>query len=131
MPIRLVRHAMVQLGNGLAIVGGFRDGYGSQDKIYLLSCLNRNCSISTLSQELSVPRRMFLVIPIPDTISRCISQGKKCPKKVPDLFLISNLFSLKFFQSASWLLLLEMGTAMTTPITCIVTLMEETAVELV
>ena len=120
---------MVQLGNGLAIVGGFRDGYGAQDKIYLLSCLNRNCSISTLSQGLSVPTELFLAIPIPDTISGCISQGKKCPKKVPDLFLISNLFSLKFFQSASWLLLLEMGTATTTIITGIVILMEETAVD--
>ena len=52
-------------------------------------------------------------------------------KKVPDLFVILNLFSPDFFQSASWRLLLEMGIAMTTPITCIVDLMEETAVDLV
>ena len=128
--MRLTKHAMVQLGNGLAIIGGYGDGYGDQDKIHLLNCMNRNCAISTLNQELSVPRQWFLAIPIPDTIAGCISGGKKGQKKVPDLFLILNLFSPKFFQIASWLLLLEMGTATTTPITCIVALMEETAVDL-
>ena len=119
---------MVQLGNGLAIIGGYGDGI-VQAKIHLLSCMNRNCSISTLSQKLSVPRRWFLAIPIPDTIAGCISAGKKFKKEVPDLFMILNLFSPKLFQSVSWLLLLEMGTAMTIPIICIVTLMEETAVD--
>ena len=75
----LFRHAMVQLGNGLAIIGGVSDGY-IQDKINFLSCLNRNCSISTLSQELSVPRYWFLAIPIPDTIAGCISGGKNLKK---------------------------------------------------
>ena len=42
-----------------------------------------------------------------------------------------NLFSTKFFQSASWLLLLVMGTVTTTPITFIVNLMGVTAVVLV
>ena len=67
---------MVQLGNGLAIIGG----YGNDTihaKIHLLICMNRNCSISTLSQELSVSRQEFLAIPIPDTIAECISGGKK------------------------------------------------------
>ena len=73
--MRLERHAMVELGNGVAIIGGHGDGYGTQDKIHLLSCMNRNCSITTLSQELSVPRQMFLAIPIPDTIAGCISGG--------------------------------------------------------
>ena len=125
----LYRHAMVQLGNGLAIIGGWGDG-DVQAKIHLLSCMNRNCSITTLSQELSVPRQLFLAIPIPDTIAGCISGGEKSKKEVPDLFMILNLFSPKFFQSASWLLLLGMGTAMITPITCIVTLMEGTAADL-
>ena len=129
--MRLERHAMVELGNGLAIIGGLGDGYGIQDKIHLLSCMNRNCSITTLSQELSVPRQLFLAIPIPDTIAGCISGGEKSKKEVPDLFMILNLFSPKFFQSASWLLLLETDTATTTPITCIVTLMGVTAVALV
>ena len=77
---------MVQLGNGQAMIGG-SDGYDVYVKIHLLSCINRNCSITTLKQELSVPRYWFLAIPIPDTITGCISQGKKCQKKVPDVFL--------------------------------------------
>ena len=81
LPIRLHRHTMVQLGNGLAIIGGWGDGHGIQAKIHLLNCMNRKCSISTLNQELSVPRQWFLAIPIPDTIAGCISGGKKCQKK--------------------------------------------------
>ena len=101
--MELYTHAMVQLGNGQAIIGGSGDGV-VQAKINLLKCMNRYCAISTLSQELSVPRYDFLAIPIPDTITGCISGGKKCQKK-PDSFVILNLFSPKFFQSASWLLL--------------------------
>ena len=85
LPMRLVNHAMVQLGNGLAMIGG----YGNdkvQAKIHLLSCMNKNCSISTISQELSVPRYWFLAIPTPDTITRCISGGKKGPQKVSDFW---------------------------------------------
>ena len=125
---------MVQLGNGMAIIGGFADDYGShfsiQDKIHFLSCINRNCSISTLSQELSLPRYAFAAIPIPDTIAACISGGKK--SKIGARFINdSTAVFPKFFQTASWLLLLEMATAMTTPITFIVPLMVVTAVELV
>ena len=121
---------MVLLGKGLAIIGGYGN-VNAQDKIHLLSCMNRNCSISTLSQELSMPRYWFVAIPIPDTITGCITGGKNIFKKLPDSFVMLNLFSTKFFQSASWLLLLVMGTVTTTPITFIVNLMGVTAVVLV
>ena len=126
--MRIREQTMVLLGKGLAIIGGYGN-VNAQDKIHLLSCMNRNCSISTLSQELSVPREFFLAIPIPDTIAGCISGGKKS-KKGAWYFYDSKAFSPKFFQTASWLLLLEMDTATTTPITCIVALMEETAADL-
>ena len=76
----LFKHAMVQLGNGQAIIGG-DDTHSIQFKIHLLNCMNRNCSISTLGQELSVPREDFLAIPIPDTIAGCITGGTKCQKR--------------------------------------------------
>ena len=135
MPMGLFKHAMVQLGNGQAIIGGagdeiiYENDYSIQSKIHLLNCMNRNCSISTLSQELRIPREFFLAIPIPDTILECITGGKKCLQKVPNLFVIQSLFSPKFFQSASWLLLLETDTVTTTPTTCIVNLIEETAAD--
>ena len=126
----LFKHAMVQLGNGQAIIGGAGEGEPLvQFKIHLLNCMSRNCSISTLIQELSVPREYFLAIPIPDTIAGCITGGKKCLQKESDSFVILSLFSPKFFQSASWLLLLETDTVTTTPTTCIVNLTEETAVD--
>ena len=71
----LYRHAMVQLGNALAIIGGYGDG-DFQDKIHLFSCMNKNCSIHQLDQVLSLPRELFVAIPIPDTLSGCITGGK-------------------------------------------------------
>ena len=73
--MRLDRHAMVQLGNGQAIIGGFGNKK-SQDKIYRFSCMNRNCSIHQLDQVLSLPRDWFVAIPVPDTLSGCITGGK-------------------------------------------------------
>ena len=87
--MELFRHSMVQLGNGLAIIGGAGDGY-IQAKIHLLNCMNRICSISTLNQELSVPRQQFLAIPIPDTIAGCISGGEKCQRKVSDFLSLPS-----------------------------------------
>ena len=71
----LYKHAMVQLGNGLAIIGGYGNG-NLQDKIHLFSCMNKNCSIHQLDQVLSLPRYWFVAIPIPDTLSGCITGGK-------------------------------------------------------
>jgi hypothetical protein len=73
---------MVQLGNGQAIIGGYGNGK-SQDKIHLFSCMNRNCSILQLDQELSVPKYWFVAIPIPDTLSGCITGGMKFHKNYP------------------------------------------------
>ena len=73
--MRLNRHAMVQLGNGQAIIGGYGNGI-FQDKIYLFSCMNKNYSIHQLDQVLSLPRNSFVAIPISDTLSGCITGGK-------------------------------------------------------
>ena len=67
---------MVPLIHGQAIIGGYSYN-GAQNKIYFLTCSNMICIISTLSQELSVPRHDFVAIPITDSISGCISGGKK------------------------------------------------------
>ena len=76
---------MVRLGKGQAILGG--QGYGGyQAKIYSMTCSNRNCIISLLDRELSVPKARFVAIPIPDTISGCITGGKKGFQKNPKRF---------------------------------------------
>ena len=67
---------MVRLGKGQAILGGQENG-DYQAKIYSITCSNRNCIISLLDRELSVPKYGFVAIPIPDTISGCITGGKK------------------------------------------------------
>ena len=66
---------MVRLGKGQAILGG-KSTNVYQAKIYLMTCSNRNCIISLLDRELSAPKAEFVAIPIPDTISGCITGGK-------------------------------------------------------
>ena len=73
---------MVPLGEGQVIMGGLADfdiidnEFVIQNKMYLIVCANRLCVLSPMNQELSIHRRFFIVIPIPDAISGCISNGK-------------------------------------------------------
>ena len=76
----LTGHSMVRLGKGQAIVGGWNNA-DTLAKIYFMTCSNRNCIISLLDRELSVPKAMFVAIPIPDTISGCITEGRQFKKK--------------------------------------------------
>ena len=75
MPLPLYDHSMAQLGKGQAIIGGNSNG-DYQKKIYFLTCFNKYCSFSLMDMELSGPRSGFVAIPIPDTISGCITGGK-------------------------------------------------------
>ena len=68
---------MVRLGKGQAILGGRTSDDDYQAKIYLMTCSNRNCIIILSDRELSVSRNRLVAIPIPDTISGCITKGKK------------------------------------------------------
>ena len=72
----LFYHSMVRLGKGQAILGGHSQVV-MQAKIYSMTCSNKNCIISLLDSELSVPKAGFVAIPIPDTISGCITGGRK------------------------------------------------------
>ena len=77
MPV--MGHSMVRLGKGQVILGGFNfnraDADRYQTKIYSMDCSNRNCTISFLDRELSVPRKNFVAIPIPDKNLGCITEG--------------------------------------------------------
>ena len=68
-------HSMVRLGKGQAILGG-RTNEVYRSKIYSITCSNRDCTILLLNREVSVPKGFFLAIPIPDTISGCITKGR-------------------------------------------------------
>ena len=73
---------MVRLGKGQAILGGQTSNGDNQAKIYSMTCSNKDCTISLLDRELSVPRRYFVAIPIPDTISGCITGGTNDFQKI-------------------------------------------------
>ena len=82
---------MVRLGKGQAILGGSSNGV-YQAKIYSMGCSNRNCIISLLNRELSVPKDQFVAIPMPDTISRCITGGENYfQKKKPKISIQVNI----------------------------------------
>ena len=51
-----------------------------------MTCSNRNCILSLLDRELSVPKGNFVAIPIPDTISGCITGGKNFLQTYPKRF---------------------------------------------
>ena len=74
LPIALKGHCMVSLGLGQALIGG-QDSYDNfQSMIYHLTCHLEVCIFSTMNQKLSVARAYFLAIPIPDSMSSCISK---------------------------------------------------------
>ena len=76
LPKPLVLHSMVALGNGQAILGGKDDDNVVQSKIYHMKCSQNVWDVITLEKELSIPRTRFLAIPIPDHLSRCISESR-------------------------------------------------------
>ncbi len=78
---------MVALGLGQAVLGGL-SSYEVQKKIYLITCSEQNFIISMLSQELSIRRSNFVAIPIPDSMSGCISNSEFW------LFLKRDFFSV-------------------------------------
>ena len=66
---------MVALGLGQAVLGGFGSS-GIRKEIYHITCSQQICMISLLNQELSIPRGYFVAIPIPDSMSGCISNSE-------------------------------------------------------
>ena len=99
LPLTLDRHSMVRLGKGQAILGGRSNGI-LQAKIYSMTCSNKNCVISLLDRELSAPRYQFVAIPIPDTISGCITGGKKTQIN-PKALCKPNFYFTPRLQTAS------------------------------
>ena len=75
LPISLKGHVMVRLGKGQSLLGGGNGNGVEETKIYSLDCSNRNCIISKLNRELSVPNSLFVAVPIPDKMSGCITGG--------------------------------------------------------
>ena len=76
LPIELYSHSMVILGLGQAILGGQDDNGIYRNEIYHFTCYQQDFFISLLNQLLEVPRGSFVAIPIPDSISGCISDSK-------------------------------------------------------
>ena len=77
LPFGLACHSMVPIGTEQAIIGG-KGGQKDknkeeQKKIYRIACASVKCTIIEMSQELSIPKRMFVAMPIPNEISGCPS----------------------------------------------------------
>ena len=88
LPLQLVSHSMVSLGEGQAILGGNSENLYNK-RIFYISCSQLICDVSTLSQELLAQRGSFVAIPIPDSISGCISESES--------WIFSQNFSLQMW----------------------------------
>ena len=75
----LTGHSMVPLGFGQAILGGLTTGNFAKE-IYFITCSQckhaQSWKVSTLKQELKVPRKFFVAIPIPDQLAGCIPNSE-------------------------------------------------------
>ena len=78
LPTDLRNHGMVPLAGGQVILGGISYD-GDQRTLYYLTSENMDISISYMTTELSFARRHFVIIPIPDMISGCITGGNLSP----------------------------------------------------
>ena len=95
LPTSLMRHSMVKLGKGQAMLGGRSNGL-FHTKIYSMACSNRYCLVSSLDRELSVPRQYFVAIPISDKIAGCITNGNYSFNKVRSSTQPNTYFTLKY-----------------------------------
>ena len=50
---------------------GNTDYDGMNHQIYKLTCTNRICNWTTMPNELKIPRKFFVAIPIPDSMVSC------------------------------------------------------------
>ena len=70
MPNALCDHSLVPFGMSVVIVGG-TSMYGYSKSLYKFSCSNRDCTWTTMEQEMSKGRYDFVAIPIPESLAKC------------------------------------------------------------
>ena len=79
LPKRILNHSMVEVMGDLFVLGGENadsshlNAWNSQKYIYKLHCSSEECAWKTLNQELKVPRREFVAIPVMDSFVNCIA----------------------------------------------------------
>ena len=64
---------MVEVMGDLFVLGGEMDDGVSQKYIYQLHCSSEECAWKTLNQEMRVPRKDFVAIPVMDSIVNCMA----------------------------------------------------------
>ena len=80
---------MVPLDKDLVVIGGFSsDGY--QSSLYILSCHNKGCGWTTMTQTLQVARYYHVAMLIPDELT-------DCSKKLSNIYLKIETFSTHLF----------------------------------
>lgn len=72
LPIGMLGHSLVNYNGDLYAMGGHPSDYPSNGKaIHKLSCTNKNCKWTTISQELKVAREDIVAIPVIDYLVNC------------------------------------------------------------
>ena len=90
LPKTLKDHAMVPLDKDLVVIGGYSGDGSYPSRLYLLSCHNKGCGWTTMTQTLQVARNRFVAMLIPDELT-------DCSKKLSNIYLKIKTFSNNLF----------------------------------
>ena len=91
LPKTLGGHAMVTLDKDIVVIGGMSsDGSQYQSSLYILSCHNKGCGWTTMTQTLQVARSSHVAMLIPDELT-------DCSKKLSNIYLKIKTFSNNLF----------------------------------
>ena len=58
-------------------MSSYRPYASMNHQIYKLTCTNRICNWTTMPNELKIPRKFFVAIPIPDSMVSCGDMSTK------------------------------------------------------
>ena len=74
LPQKIGGHSMIEMNGDLIVLGGYSNSLDSryQRAIYKLICTSGSCAWTTMNQRLKIPRQLFVVIPIIDSMVSCL-----------------------------------------------------------
>ena len=77
LPKPLQHHAMLSFGDDQVIIGGYSVNGGAQKYIYQISCYDRSCTVTMMTQKLYEGRAGHIAILVDDDLTDCYDSAVK------------------------------------------------------
>ena len=74
MPLNRRRHRMVRIQKDVVVIGGeqyWNSEWSIPTSLYRMTCANKICAWTTMTQTLKIGRYYHVAIPIPDDLTNC------------------------------------------------------------